>query len=118
MAYSYSNALAATLGGDIVSAINGGTLEILDGSSTLLVSMALSGTAGTVSNKVLTFNTITHAPITTTGTAASAQIKDSGGTVQISGMTIGTSGTDIVVNTTTFVSGKDCDISSMTITQP
>lgn len=118
MAISYSNALAATRGGDTVTALNSGTMEFLDGSSTVLASLALASTCGTVSNKVLTFGTITSATISNTGTAASVRLKDSGGTVQISGLTVGTSGTDVIVNTTAFVSGKNCSVSSATITHP
>lgn len=118
MAITYSNSLAADRGTATNNKLNGGTLEILDGSSVLLASLALSSPAGTVSNKTLTFGTITSATIGNTGTAASAQLKDSSGTVHISGLTVGTSGTNVIVNTTSFVSGKNCSVSSCVITHP
>ena len=119
MAFAYSNSLAATVNGDIVTALNGGSMEILDGSSVVLAQMALSNPCGTVSNKVLTFSTISDdTSINATGTAATAQLKTSGGTTVITGLTVGTSGTNIIVNTVSFVSGKNCSVSSLTFTQP
>jgi hypothetical protein len=118
MAWTYDNATGADVGAALLARINGGTLEITDASSVVLAALTLPNPAGTVSNKVLTLGTISAVTIGTTGTAALARIKDSGGTVRVSGLTVGLSGTDLVVNSTTFTSGKTCTITSGTITQP
>jgi hypothetical protein len=95
-----------------------GTLEIgTTGMGSVLVTFGLDATAGTVSNGVwtLVFDASTVAAAAT-GTAAAAQIKNSTGTVRISGLTVGTSGTDIVLNTTSIGSGVNVTLSSATIT--
>jgi hypothetical protein len=50
------------------------------------------------------------------GTAANARIKDGAGNVQVSGLTVGTAGTDIVLNSTTIVVGQTVTLTSATIT--
>ena len=51
-----------------------------------------------------------------TGTAAKAQVKTSGGSAHLTGLTVGTSGTDIVLENTSIASGQDVTLSSATIT--
>jgi hypothetical protein len=51
-----------------------------------------------------------------TNTAAAARIKDGGGNVQVSGLTVGTSGSDINLNSTSITSGQTVTLSSGTIT--
>ena len=51
-----------------------------------------------------------------TGTAAAARIKDGGGTVILSGLTVGTSGADIVLNSTAIAPGQTVQITAGTIT--
>lgn len=118
MAGSFDNGLGAIVGQAIADELNGGTLEITTSDGTVLSSHTLSATSGTVSNKVLTFGAIGSATIGATGTAALARLKNSGGTIRYSGMTVGTTGTDVVVNSTAFVTGKNASISSATLTQP
>lgn len=98
--------------------LNSGTLEIgTTGMGTVLATVSLAATCGTVAGAVLTF-TMPQSDLSAdaSGTAAAAQIKNSGGTVRWTGLTVGTSSTDIVVNTTTFVIGGLFTISSATIT--
>ena len=45
-----------------------------------------------------------------TGTAAIARIKDSNGNVVVQGLTVGTSGTDIVISSTSIVEGGAHDV--------
>ena len=119
MAFTQDNTLAAIVAQARIDELAGGSIEFLDGSSNVLASLALSSPAGTVSNKTTTFGTISDdISINQDGTAASARIKDSGGTVRISGLTVGTTGTDVVVNSTAFVTGKECSMSSLTFTDP
>ena len=50
------------------------------------------------------------------GTAAIARMKDSAGTVWVSNISVGTSATDIVLNSTTIAVGQTVTISSAVIT--
>jgi hypothetical protein len=50
------------------------------------------------------------------GVAAVARVKDSAGTVWITGLTVGTSATDFIVNSTTITSGQTQTITGGTIT--
>jgi hypothetical protein len=95
-----------------------GSLEIgTSAMGTVLAVLPLSHPAGTVSADVLTFSSITSdSSADATGTAAAARIKDSAGNVVVSGLTVGTSGSNINLNTTSVVSGDNVAISSATIT--
>jgi hypothetical protein len=54
---------------------------------------------------------------TGTGTAAAARIKDGGGsTIVISGLTVGTSASDIILNSTSITTGQTVTITSGIIT--
>ena len=64
-----------------------------------------------------------HPPICSTnlvtsagGTAALAEIRNNAGIVITSGLTVGTSGTDVVLNTTSISAGQNLTISSATLT--
>lgn len=106
-----------------------GTLTIRTGSAPAATTDADSGTLlatltftdpafGAASTGVATAAAITSdSSIDATGTAAHFRIKDSDGEVHIQG-TVGTSGTDIVFNTASFVAGGICAVTSMTITMP
>ena len=50
------------------------------------------------------------------GTAAVARLKDSAGTVWVNNLTVGTSATDIILNSTSITAGQTITISSGTIT--
>lgn len=98
-----------------------GTLVIgtsaLSGATGVLVTFTLGTTPGTVSSGVLT---ISGTPLTSTasgtGTAAKAELRDNAGNVIVSGLTVGTSGTDIIINATAISSGQSVTLSSGTIT--
>lgn len=94
-----------------------GTLEILTAADAVLATFGLSATGGTVTNGVwtLVFDNSTVAA-TGSGTAAKAQIKTSGGTANITGLTVGTSGSDINLDSTSITSGQNVTLSSATIT--
>jgi hypothetical protein len=51
-----------------------------------------------------------------TGTAAAARIKDGGGATAVNNLTVGTSGSDINLNSTSITSGQTVTLSSGTIT--
>jgi hypothetical protein len=50
------------------------------------------------------------------GTAAAARIKEGGGTAIVTGLTVGTSAADIILNSTTIAIGQTVTISAGTIT--
>lgn len=115
---------------EIVSDIGtSGFLDIYDGtkpagpgtavtSQNLLAHLALSATAGTVSNGVLTFNSISNdSSADDTGTASWYRVTKSDGTAIIDG-TVGTSGADLNLNTTSIVAGGPVAVSSFTYTAP
>lgn len=114
----------------IVTAIgSNGLLRIYDGSQpagpgtavsgqNLLAELALSATAGTVSGGVLTFGTITQdSSANATGTATWYRVTTSGGVAVVDG-SVGTSGADLNLNTTSIVTGGPVAVSSFTYTAP
>lgn len=106
MAVNYSSALKTTRMTAVRDAIDGGTgagtIEIgTAGMGTVLAVLTLSDPCGSVSGGVLTFSEITaDSSADATGTAAEARIKDGAGNVIVSGLTVGTSGANINLNTT------------------
>jgi hypothetical protein len=87
----------------------------------VLAIFGLSATGGAISNGVWTLafdaSTVSGESGASTGTAATkAQIKTSGGTARITGLTVGTSGTDIVLDNTSIASGQSVSLTSATIT--
>lgn len=98
-----------------------GTLELLSAADAVLAVFALGDQIAAVSGAVWTVNFSTGS---TTGEAAAsggvdatkAQIKTSGGTAEITTLTVGTSGTDIVLDNNNIDQGQTVTISSATIT--
>jgi len=72
-----------------------------------------SGVSGTVLTIPLSATTVTASA---TGTAALAEIRNNAGTVIVSGLTVGTSGSDINLNSTSITSGGNVTLTSSTIT--
>jgi hypothetical protein len=95
-----------------------GTLEIGTTSmGTVLAVIPLADPCGSVSSGVLTFSmpqSDTNADAS--GTAAEARIKDSSGTVIVSGLTVGTSGANINLSSVGITAGDTVTLSSATIT--
>lgn len=86
--------------------------------NTLLCTLTLNATsAGAASGGVWTANAITSdSSADATGTATFARLLQSDGTTAIADFSLGTSGTEVIVNTTSIVSGAVISASSMTIT--
>jgi len=82
----------------------------------ILASIPLSATPGTVTNAVLTLTTPVSAGAANGGVAAKAEIRNSSGTVLISGLTVGTSSADIIVANTTITAGQTVQVTSGSIT--
>lgn len=95
-----------------------GTLEIgTTGMGTVIAAFGLSATGGSVSNGVWTlgFDASTVAA-SAQGTAAAARLKNSAGTANLTGLTVGISGTDIVLDNTSINAGQNVTLSSAAIT--
>lgn len=121
MAVNYATTLKTTRMTAVRDAIDAGTgagtIEIgTTGMASILATLTLSDPCGTVSSGVLTFSAITSATAANTGTAAEARIKDSSGNIVVSGLTVGTSGANINLNTTAISAGGSVSLSSGSIT--
>lgn len=116
----YSTAVKNTRLSAVVTAIGTtGVLEIgTTGMGTVLATIPLASTAGTVSGGVLTFTMPqSDTSADATGTAAEARIRTaSGGTDIITGLTVGTSGQNINLSSVGITAGDTVTINSATIT--
>lgn len=94
-----------------------GTLEILTSGDSVLATFGLNAAGGSVSGAVWTLvfdsDTVTA---TGTGTAAKAQIKTSGGSAHLTGLTVGSGSGDIDLNSTSITSGQEVELTSATLT--
>jgi hypothetical protein len=122
MAVTYRSTLRTTrmqaVRDDIDSGAGAATLEIgTSGFGSTLITFTLSDPASTVTGDVLTLAGVPKtANASAGGTAAEARIKESGGTVIVSGLTVGTSGTNLIISNTTITNGAAYSLTSGTIT--
>ena|SRR5690242_10931223 len=118
MAAIYSTALKNTNLNDVVSAL-GATGKLVIGTAgmaTVLATLPLANPVGSVASGVLTFTTTgVSASASASGTAAAAKFTDGTNDV-ITGLTVGTSGTDIILSSTAISSGQTVNITSGSIT--
>jgi hypothetical protein len=117
---SLKNTRLAAVRDDIDSGAEAGTLEILDSDDVILVGYLLEDPCANVVNGVLIFSgfpkTSSNIAI---GSASMARIKESGGGIVVSGLTVGVagSGADIELTTTNISSvGLLVQLSSASIT--
>lgn len=82
---------------------------------TLLVSLTISGSFGTDSNGTLTLGSVTNGTAGASGTADFFRIFKSDGTTVVMDGSVGTSGADLNLNTTTISSGQTVSITAGTI---
>jgi len=126
MPVSYSAALQTTRMNAVVTAIDANaspaTLEIGTAAmAQVLVIITLSDPSFTVAGTpaVMTMAGVPKSGTASAGgTAAAARIKDGGGAIIVSNLTVGTSGSDINLNSTTISNGQTVTISAGTITHP
>jgi hypothetical protein len=89
----------------------------LSGATGVLATITLGTTPATVSGSVMT---ISGVPLTANasagGTAALAELRNNAGTAIVSGLTVGTATSDVIVTTVTVVSGQPVTVTSGTIT--
>lgn len=121
MAVNYTTAVKNARLDAVVTAIgSAGVLEIgTTGMGTVLATIALGNPAGTSTGGVLTFSGFPRSDTSAdaTGTAAAARIRTaSGGTDIVTGLTVGTSGSDINLDSVSITAGQTVTITSATIT--
>lgn len=111
-----SKTIAAATGGGSAGSLVIGTSG-LSGATGVLVTIALPNPAATVSGAVMT---LAGVPLSNnasaTGTAALAEFRNNAGTVIVSGLTVGTSSTDIILNSVSITSGQAVTVTAGTIT--
>lgn len=100
-----------------------GTLVIgtsaLSGATGVLATITLNTTPATVSGDTLTISGVPlSATASATGTAALAELRRNDGTVIVGGLTVGTSGTNVIISSTAITSGQTVQVTSGTITHP
>lgn len=121
MAVNYSNTVKDNRMNQVLNAIDAGTAGSMDigtaGLSTVLVNIPFTKPSFSEASQTLTLlNTPRSGTASQSGTAAAARIKDSASTNVITGLTVGTSGSDINLNSTSITSGQTVTLTSGTIT--
>lgn len=114
------DAITAQIGASGLLRIYNGTRPATGGTATtLLAELTCNATfAPAASGGVLTLNAITQdSSANATGTATWARLTTSGGT-HIADFNVGTSGSDLNLNTVSLVSGGPVSVTSFTITDP
>ena len=91
-----------------------GTLVIGTASmATVLATITLQNPAGVASGTAFTISGVPLSSTATgTGTAAAAEFRNNAGTVVVSGLTVGTSGTDIIINSASITTGQTVQLTS------
>jgi hypothetical protein len=104
---------------DAIAALhNSGTLEFQTSGGVEVATVGFAATAfGAAVAGVATANTLTPDTDATGGTTAQFETKTSGNDPILSG-SVGTSGTDIIIDNTSVSSGVTVDLTSFTITVP
>lgn len=123
MAVTYSTAAKTARMQAVIDQIDAGagagTLEIgTTGFASTLAIITLADPSGTASAGALTFDfdpDVSDTSANATGTAAEARIKDSNGTIVISGLTVGTTGSDINLDSVSITAGQTVTLTTGTI---
>lgn len=125
MPVTYTPAVKAARMAAVVTAIGAsGKLKLWSSADALLATFTLAAVAGTVSGSVLTFSDANGASsgiLNTTasgaGTAAKATITTSGDLdILPNTLTVGTTGTDVIIDNPTFVAGQSVTINVGSLT--
>lgn len=124
MAVTYSTAAKEARLNAVITLIDAGVsagyIEIgTTGMASVLATITLADPCGTASAGTLTFDfdpDVSDSSADNSGTAAEARIKDSAGNVIISGLTVGTSGTNIILDSVSITAGQTVTLTTGTIT--
>jgi hypothetical protein len=89
----------------------------LSGATGVLATIALPTTPLTVSGAVATLQGVPLSAVASaSGTAALAEFRNNAGATVVSGLTVGTSSADIILNSTSITNGQTITVNSGTIT--
>jgi hypothetical protein len=100
-----------------LNANGGGKIQLQTAGSAALVNVNLETVIPAASNGVLTvISTAKTGTATAAGTATQAVLTDGASTTVASGLTVGTSGADVILNDTALVIGSEVTLNSGTIT--
>ena len=93
-----------------------GTLEIMDAANVVLAVFGLDAAGGTIAGDTwtLVFDASTVSAVAS-GTASKAQIKNSTGTANLTGLTVGVSGSNINLDSVSITSGQNVSLTSATV---
>lgn len=120
MAIIYSSAVKDSRMQAVVTALGGTSkLEICTaGYASILATISLDATAGTVSSGVLTISGLPKQDVSAdnTGIAAVARFRTGANVDVITGLTVGESAADIIIDNTDINAGQTIVINSATIT--
>lgn len=121
MTINYAPTLKNTRETAVITALDGignAKLVLFDAGYThVIVTITLAKPSFVLSAGVLTLQGTPLSGVAVASfTAVLAQLQDSAGTWWVQGLTVGTSGTDIVLNSNVIVSGQTLTVSSGTIT--
>jgi hypothetical protein len=122
MAVVYSTTVKNARLQAVIDALGAGALLVLgtsalSGATGVLASVPLANPSFTVSGGVMTLaSTPRTVAASANGTVAKAELRTSGGTVIASGLTVGLSASDIIVNATAFSIGQTVQVTTGTIT--
>lgn len=96
-----------------------GVLQIgTTGMASILAEITLDDPSGTISGGVLSLSGFPKSDTSAnaTGTAAAARIRDSNGNTRVSGLTVGLSAADIILDSVSITAGQTVTINSAAIT--
>lgn len=117
MTVTYSNAVKQDRMQAVIDNVDAGSgagkLKIRDSSNVVLATFTLADPSGTASNGTLTWDfdpDISDTSADASGTAANAIITDSDDTTVVSGLTVGTSGTDVILDSVSITAGQTVTI--------
>ena len=124
MSIIYSAATKTARMNAVVTAIGtSGLVKLFTAADVLLVTYTLAATAGTVTGSVLTLSDangaaagILSANASAAGTATKASVQTPGAVDVITGLTVGTSGTDFIMDNNILASGQATTVNSGTLT--
>lgn len=113
-------ALASDIGASATIEIRSGTKPATPetaASGTLLATVAISGSFTSATNGTLTAADPASVTVAATGTAGHFRLKKSGGTAVLDG-TVGTSGADMNLSSTSLIAGGTVDLGIPTLVVP
>lgn len=116
MPINYSNSVKNARMNAVISALGtAGTITLgtdaLNGSTGVLARVPMANPPFTVNNGLMTLSGVPRTVLAeATGVVSKAELRHSNGTVVASGLTVGTSGTDVIINATEISEGQTVQV--------